>query len=92
MSIISHQLPILYSVFLDQMGNLNNNLTSDLIHMVHVLYHIDMDDLEDTLSYYFSILNPGGLMFITYESGHCFERFHSFRQLQIIFFWHTDPN
>ncbi|XP_071790101.1 histamine N-methyltransferase-like [Asterias amurensis] len=45
-----------------------HNMTFDLIHMVHVLYHINLVELENTFMKYYQSLSPGGLMFITYES------------------------
>ncbi|XP_022095823.1 histamine N-methyltransferase-like isoform X2 [Acanthaster planci] len=50
------------------MENSGNNKTFDLIHMVHVLYHIEKRDLEETLSHYYKSLSPGGMMIIAYES------------------------
>ncbi|XP_038075865.1 histamine N-methyltransferase B-like [Patiria miniata] len=50
------------------MENSGCNTTFDLIHMIHVLYHIEKQDLEATFSYYYNILAPGGMMAIAYES------------------------
>ena len=44
-------------------------MTFDLIHMVHVLYHMEMDELGPTFGHYYDSLSPGGIMFIAYESG-----------------------
>ena len=53
-------------------------MTFDLIHMVHVLYHINLVELENTFMKYYQSLSPGGLMFITYESGNGAFKIHAF--------------